>query len=513
MDKIHIKSKLNGFNYAKALINSYRPDKRFKPANPLEYESWTIPICSDEGVIEFTTAERQEWSQIFSFVYYDTENKPFVLTAYYAGLLIYAEIIQRMANAAMVIYSNKKTLPILRDKFKNYPKVIFALVSWPRYEIDGSVEESVMRTLRFQATDAFRESAIAIRDADTYFAYELETAMEFYKLGHIGTDKDGTAVDDYIGFFVEKIGAWEKHFLETSPRPIVVGVSSEYKTSWHRDLFLKYPVKSYISYNGKKTDQERFGRFKNYENDPSIPLIMNAPYGVWAGLINFAVDRPSDIWALSVDYLINRFSVIEVSPKSKRLNNSGLPTHIGKDERIIIFAIMPKYLDLFYFFTTMYLNVGHQIKNARKNSKPDYYEQFREADFDYFPLLTFSGDPGNILNYEPDTEFIIWSFMLDPRYIDIVYGLDAHMKYMSEFGKMVEAYNAKLQQFYDFINSNTNGSKFKALTTQLIGMEKLNNKKNYYYKLANSQFAGPIMPINRTRHCTKGGRRRTRRRR
>ena len=85
---------------------------------------------------------------------------------------------------------------------------------WKKYSIKDKIEGSILRCLRYHALDAFPNSIILIRDADTLFITEISSLAHVYSSGVKGINKDGTEIIDYIDFLIDKIGIWEEKFIK-----------------------------------------------------------------------------------------------------------------------------------------------------------------------------------------------------------------------------------------------------------------------------------------------------------
>jgi hypothetical protein len=140
----------------------------------------------EEGTIALNFADKADMTRdgYFSMtLYYRSDAHTFIDTDYFHGISIYAKFINSepfFANVGLIIYTDKDTYQTLEDNFHTYPKVIIAVVNWPRFgQSRGKfIEGTILRTLRYQAQDHFKGAWIAVRDADTIFAYEINNCLK-----------------------------------------------------------------------------------------------------------------------------------------------------------------------------------------------------------------------------------------------------------------------------------------------------------------------------------------------
>jgi hypothetical protein len=319
---------------------------------------------------------------VFSFtLYYNNKKNDFNKSVYYYGINAYIHTIHQMSNEFfknwyMIIYTNAASIKLLKEAFDQikYPKLLFAVCSWPEYEINGSIENTIMRTLRFHAISLFPESDIAVRDADTIFAYEI---------------KD-TNLNNYTIY--SEIANWELDFLqnirtndEAFDKDIIIGTSPNYVVGWHSNMPSNKVFNPKIEYKFMNGDKAIY--IAEYVKNTNPAYILNnqnamffrSKQGIYAGFVNFLKSRKVDYWKENIEkYITDRYSIVThnneqyISNKFvPQLDNSKLTaiqTHmaeifnytIGKDERAIIFGIIPYYLDKCYFYYIPY--------NAEKGS-------------------------------------------------------------------------------------------------------------------------------------------------
>lgn len=354
-------------------INITPPFRRDK----LEYQYETKKnLCnglynSNEYIIFYSINLLIDFIGIFSFVlYYYKSKEEFIKSPYYIGLFIYAEIIHRnifFNDYHMVIYTDQETFSILSELFCVYPKVILAIVYWKKYSIKDKIEGSILRCLRYHALDAFPNSIILIRDADTLFITEISSLAHVYSSGVKGINKDGTEIIDYIDFLIDKIGIWEEKFIKLwkiKENPILLGVSLDYLAHWHSELPLIYPI--------KKSNRYEKQRFNNYEKEYENKLYLISPFGIFAGFVNFMKYRPNDIWLYMYDYIYSHYKLCG----NKISNHYIWINTIGKDERLLIFIVIVKYWSLCFFLSIDYdisyirkYYTNNEIKNMNNSKK------------------------------------------------------------------------------------------------------------------------------------------------
>lgn len=286
----------------------------------------------------------------YSFTFYWNNKKTrFQDTDYYWGLDAYRKMIQENAffeKVGMIIYTDAGTLALLEEFFGGQSKVVLALTKWPDYEIaEGKVEPSILRCMRYHAVAAFPGKWIAIRDADTLFP------------GQLSAEGD-------TGF----IEAWEEGFTRGWPAgKIVIGVHRSYQQTWHANMPFPNTLKK--NKNSKNSTFYRQMSYKNRMrtllNKNNIP-IFEAPLGMYAGFVNFPVGYES-VWPMFEKYLYQRFFITEAGEIS---NKDSIIPSIGKDERLLLFSLLPEYFDRIYFFTIDYNNTGTFNVDSHDSSYP-----------------------------------------------------------------------------------------------------------------------------------------------
>ena len=357
-----------------------------------EDDSLVMPIWKDgpeEGTVTFQSdVDITKLEGLFSFTLYTFTNdiEKFQTMSYYQGLKIYIDLVHRQAffeNVGIVIYTIWPVQEMLEKLFVSavYPKLIFATIRCPRFMVpvhftyNGKVtrtpmlDESIFRCMRFHAAEAFPHAWICVRDADTYFKNEISTAVfavkNKYKIRELEKPADESkffapkVIDidspDPTPLLADRIGKWEQEYIEGWIRqgsPIAMGVNFGYLADWHTEFPIIYPIK----------DGHQIGKRFNAKE-----LHMQAPYGILAGFCNFSRSRPADLWNRIYMYLDDHYPRVLTSvegPKNYQLSNASYKddlflNYIGKDERILLFAILPYYLESCYFFYIFFDNTDN----------------------------------------------------------------------------------------------------------------------------------------------------------
>jgi hypothetical protein len=305
---------------------------------------------------------------LFSFTIYtkDTYNS-FKYKDYYYGIYTYLKFThtnEYFSNFGVVLYTDNKSSEVIKKAFsiEEFPKLIIAVCKWPYFQIDSNtIEPTIQRCLRFEATKRFSNAIIAVRDADTIF----KNYMDIYQ----NDFNSPTEFIEYLNNISNHIGLWEQNFLKKMieiNKPLIMGVNPTYVASWHRNFpKMKTFSPNILQMNEKYITQLETGLIDFYSN-----------YGVYAGFVTFLKNRPTDLWDNCVNYLTSRYKIITDKDKkvisniyyyhdletilniarSRRTTGKIEPRtlKIGKDERIIIFTMLPYHLDLCYFFYVPY---------------------------------------------------------------------------------------------------------------------------------------------------------------
>ena len=372
----------------------------------------------EDGSITYhrSSEELNRAEGFFSFTFYIRDlklgekiNK--YATLYLLGLTMYKGLLELepFRNWKLLVYTDTYSLDLLRTS-KNYKpsgklnferytyepyanqllnsdKIVFAEVKWPFYERRNGVHQingPILRTFRSRAPFDFPNKLIFIRDADTLFDKNLEQ-LERMSKRLPDTEKE---------LFINRLLEWEIEALRIlypievylGNRPIVIGtgyagknptneVPPLYKRAWHGN---------------------EFGR--------------NAPFGVFAGLINIAPNVPlyenKEIWDSFVRYLYERSHIepdknytlfakefskvknrypselyyeddLEVEKGAEYLDymkkiihtysNNEKIHRIGRDEQFYLFFVIPNARENIYFLRTDLEDLVPPIRNNEFN--------------------------------------------------------------------------------------------------------------------------------------------------
>ena len=457
-------------------------------------------IFRDYGSIKFLSKSPIiDYIGLFSFVlYYRSMRNYFFESKYYIGLQIYAEIIHTndfFINYGMVIYTDENTFDILKESFSIYDKVIIAVVNWPKFTIDDKIENTVLRCLRFHALEAFPNSDIFIRDSDTIFPTEIFSSNHAYQMGVKGINSNGHPIEDYRTVMIDKIGDWEKTFIEKINEPgtpsIIIGTNLLYLSDWHREIPFQ------IKHRG----------IEKYLYEPLF--CFKAPSGVFAGFINFKRNRPSDLWTYSIDYIHNQFEIKDGEINNVKLNYGKRVVSIGKDEKIILFIIIVKYWSLCFFFTIYYTDDIEYYSNNNiktKTNKPavNTYDNcnINMNSHVVLDLGVVSYRKTNRYSNILENHIKVWTKILDPSFISLSYNKIINNKLIKSWrqprmlcGKIINSNSGKTfnnfykeifrkfsQEYLEWLN------KIRITPIENIKLEltKFYNKNNNIRKLLNN---------------------------
>lgn len=521
-------------------------------AEKAPFHTIAIPICAEfpeEGHVDFVTSlpTIQNFEGLFSFtLYFNDTYAEFIQSHYYCGLFIYAELIHNhpeFKSFGMVIYTDKRSHAHLQKAFSAYPKVIYGVTNWTAFARKDTIEGTILRCMRFQAVEAFPNSMICTRDADTVFTTEIMTAEDAYRKGYKGKTADGTVIDDYRPFLAQKIGDWEEEFIKfwkVEGSPINLGTNFNYHMRWHKEFPFVYSIKNVSEKYGRtqyNITQEHGGRFHDYYLETKLKLVLDAPVGIYAGFTNFAAARPSDLWSLSFDYITSHYLLVDFR-NNKIISNARVTfiDMVGKDERIVLFAMIPKYLKLCYFFCLEYYGSDWVYYLPGIYNPSNKYVKFTEL-LDFGKVKDFST---KFIN--PNGNVSINTILLSPNHIKTIYEAMYHpidelehdpvspanyrkqMRIKKEIaeeeektGKPVErqTFNNLFQQkFGEF------SAKYKAWISQLmaipeanmdtrlkniIKMHRIKGYTNNYRSLEESDFFVPVKRIHPRKPLFGGG--------
>lgn len=340
------------------------------------------------------------WDTVYSFTYYYVPDKRgWKRTIYFWGLSAYIQMINNWpfyGKTGIVIYTNPVTLTFLQEAFPQeiYPNIIFAVPFWPAFSNDaGELDVFILRTMRYQAVDHFRAATVHIRDADTLF-----TSIYYSDIGD----------DDFAKLLLD----WESRYtefvaeLEASGKQIILGSVKDYRRSWHSNLVypidFPYPFQKISENNFMSNMQEEkhiFVKKANFKTPIRYSLLFDEKYfftpkiGVFAGFSTVTRNRDGiePFWLLCVQYMVSRYIMttpVYSEENGKQLTNWQIKSafEIGKDERMLLYAIIPAYFERIFFLNINYgvrIGVDHSKINSLRGRKmylfyfPEYFDQFQ----------------------------------------------------------------------------------------------------------------------------------------
>jgi hypothetical protein len=438
-----------------------------------------VPLCAtfpEEGTVQLKyNTEYNDYTGLFSFTIYI--NQWFLESKYFIGLLLYAELVHTLPyfeNVGIILYTDQRSYPELYTYFGNYKKIIFAIPNWPTFNLESGVEPTVLRCMRYQALEIFPTQWICIRDADTLFVDKIEDIVQLYENGFEGTTESGTIIKDCLKFLTDRIGEWEQTFIskwiEESKKSLCIGVDFQYMKIWHRNSIVYWPVI-------QKNNAASFPRKRKYNETTGKSLDFIPPLGILAGFTNFLNDRPNDIWLRCFDYITARYSLLTIDHE-KHISNNDYATgrsyeKIGKDERMLLYGVLPRYLDKIYFFTV--LTKGGIEFYPRVVSSPT--------------LLIFNTDDGKVTIKSAD---------LHPEYINNIFN-DTNMftkKDIEEKGP--ENLSKLILQYLDEAKLNDKAEfSLQGLYHRIFAnfIKKYEEWYSSYIKMKNDEFSGIITQL------------------
>lgn len=277
------------------------------------------------------------------------QDSPWVKTdVYKVGLLRYLEVTTQpdFEGWKLIIYLDQHSLenPVFKtntdseraikhkkewDEIASHPNAVFAVVNWPEYAVgskgDGkTIDNAILRALRFKAFHDFPDSPIFLRDADTLFE------------NLINGKKETTTLAD----FTVALAKWEKTlwdalkrlFSEPNPYRILIASQPNYYRQWH-----VHP----------KTGRRTTGCYA----------------AITSSLGNLPEFKDGTLWKACLTYLRENMQIIQEGPNLVPSNLSK-PTYIGKDEQLLSFVLIPKILDKIYFYYFEYIKIeGGPVKD------------------------------------------------------------------------------------------------------------------------------------------------------
>lgn len=277
------------------------------------------------------------------------QDSPWVKTdVYKVGILYYLRVTERpeFSGWKVVIYLDRHSLenPVFRTntnteraikhkkewgEISAHPNVVFAIVDWPEYAVgskgDGkTIDNSILRALRFKAFHDFPNCPVFLRDADTLFENLIK--------GGGGT----TTLADFTG----ALAAWEKTlwdalktlFADPNPYRILVASQPNYYRQWHI-----HP----------KTGKRTTGCYA----------------AITSSLGNLPEFSDGSLWKKCLAYLRENIQIVK-NGVNLVPSNLSKPTYIGKDEQLLSFVIIPTIFEKVYFYYFEYIKIeGGPVKD------------------------------------------------------------------------------------------------------------------------------------------------------
>lgn len=278
------------------------------------------------------------------------QDSPWVKTDIYkVGILRYLEVtsLPDFEGWKLIIYLDQHSLenPVFKtnthtaraikhkkewEEIAAHPNIVFAVVKWPEYAVGGkgdgkTIDNAILRAMRFKAFHDFPDSPVFLRDADTLFE------------NLINEDKATTTLAE----FTVALGKWEKTlwdalkglFAEPKPYRLLVASQPNYYRPWH-----VHP----------KTGRRTTGCYA----------------AITSSLGNLPEFKDGTLWKACLSYLRENMQIIRNGPNLVPSNLSK-PTYIGKDEQLLSFVIIPAIIDKVYFYYFEYIKIeGGPVKDT-----------------------------------------------------------------------------------------------------------------------------------------------------
>lgn len=215
------------------------------------------------------------------------------------------------------------------ETIASHPNAVFGVVDWPEYAVgskgdDKTIDNAVLRALRFKAFHDFPTIAVFVRDADTLFENLIK-------------DGEGTTT---LPDFTQKLATWEKAlwdelkrlFADPNPYRLLVASQPNYYRQWH-----VHP----------ETGQKTTGCYA-------------AITSTLGGIPEFA---DGSLWRKCLAYLRKHIQIVK-NGNDRTPSNIAKPTYIGKDEQLLSFVIVPAILEKVYFYYFEYIRIeGGPVKD------------------------------------------------------------------------------------------------------------------------------------------------------
>jgi hypothetical protein len=376
----------------------------------IEYMAPKEALDEAEGFFSFTFYIRATWSEgkdnylyLKGMDYYRKilSDPPFSTwkLIIFTDVYTYREIqeIKSLNLETIKDQMERRSVELMKEYFillTEDPKVIFAVVNWPRHQRRKEIPQingGALRPFRSRLPFDFPTKYVFIRDADTFFEGSLKELGYggLYRTPEGEYNKEGhNKVKREFGEFLYK---WETHFYNLLPSIqervkqkglLIVGSgragfhTNKYKRDWHSNELL-----------GKDAP---FGVFAGFVNiTPGVPVFQT--YSAWDDFIEYVDARsvrnnnhPKS--KLNLEYLARRM-YRNGTPKSTPINKENLITYrktkvdkflnkmkgeeyvlgmekelyynfsnnnsinrIGRDEQLYLFTLMPRAFDNLFIF-------------------------------------------------------------------------------------------------------------------------------------------------------------------
>lgn len=277
------------------------------------------------------------------------QDSPWVKTdVYKVGILRYLDVTTQpeFEGWKLIIYLDQHSLenPVFKtnthtdraikhkkewDEIAAHPNVVFAIVNWPEYAVgskgDGkTIDNAILRALRFKAFHDFPDCPIFLRDADTLFE-------------NLISGENGTST---LPNFTTALVKWEKTlwdaltklFSDETPYRLLVASQPNYYRQWHI-----HP----------KTGKRTTGCYA----------------AITSCLGNLPEFKDGSLWKKCLEYLRENMQIIRQG-ENLVPSNLSKPTYIGKDEQLLSFVIIPAIYDKVYFYYFEYIKIeGGPVKD------------------------------------------------------------------------------------------------------------------------------------------------------
>jgi len=320
-----------------------------------------IPISrelpeSKNGVFVYTRGgpSNPDIRGVFSFSFYiqlpwggHPTEMDIARNVYLQGLYAYASLMDREDSVfrgwKVVIYTDDYTLYHLKrlkvDLVEN-PNIDFCVVRWPYYqkyiepELNGQVNADILRVMRIRAFFDFPKVPVFMRDADTLWARNISAYSKMLKLEE------------------SELYEWESNFLKGAsrhPNTFIFASSIAYKRHWHKNM--------------SREKVGPLGAFAGLQSAmPLVPCLQDTR--VWEGIIQY-ITYHSIRTAIKKNVQFYDKSI----HTSYVFTNHSIPEHLGKDEQVLLFVLLPACKDHIFFFELDFMDRRRfTLKGKRMNN-------------------------------------------------------------------------------------------------------------------------------------------------